>query len=422
MTETMGLRPVHRMPSMEAAIDAATKAAVGIGIMCPGIVYQQGGRRFVSTVLPVAEVADLVAEPKRKGKDPYDPESDRNRPVDVAHVERIKSYLLEQNDYILAPIVLDSTAELEIYTYQPSEPSATCWFVLPKRWRLQTTDGQHRIAALREVLNHPEGGRFYQYCVGVSIVEEPRTEKTRQDFYDLAQVLKIENAQLVDFDQREPINALTRLIMKEVPVFKDRIQRVGDKIGARSAHMFSSSHVAAFLIMVTTGKERSKSTTPAASYAIGSQQEMWKNRITSILNVFADENPQWRQVRDTPRSSGEIIDMPGLRARYLHFLSAGLYMIGAIGHTVLQECTVGQERLSPTQVDVITRLAKDIDWSKDAPLWKRSIRSGPTGKITASWGIAQVAVADIKCALGMTLSPQEELLLKKADNKISEGS
>lgn len=411
--------------SVQEAINAASAASMGKGAAYPGLLYRQGGRRFVSATLPCADIVELVskAKPAPKKLHTYNVDVERNRPLDQNHVRAIRDYLLRENAYVLPPILLNSVEPMQIFIYDPMHlftregvsACAPCWFVLPKKYRLHTTDGQHRIEGLRQAMDASEDGKFYRDGVAVSIVEELSLDKTHQDFYDAAQVKPLPAAMLVEYDQREPVNRLTRELVRDVDIFRDRTLRAGHSIGKNSPMMFTNNMIRRCVVMMVSGHD---SKDAVAASAIQAQPEMWRKRLVQVLSVFAADNPQWRLVGDKPSDTGEASPLPGLREKYVHFLAGGLMVIGGVGHAVLQRCTAYQEALSAEQVAYVSRLAREVDWSKGAPIWARSIVSeGAHGQknITASRAFLSVAVADAKRAIGLDLTEDERTVVRQAE-------
>jgi DNA sulfur modification protein DndB len=173
---------------------------------------------------------------------------------------------------------------LQIFTFQERGAFVPCWFVLPPNYKLHVTDGQHRIEGLRGAMTEAEYGKFQGDAVAVSIVEESSIEKTHQDFYDAAQVKPLPPAMLVEYDQREPLNRLTRDLVREVPIFKDRTLRVGRSVGKKSPMMFTNNMVRRCVVMMVTGDDSKEA---LAATAIAPKQEMWRKRLGGLLKGFS---------------------------------------------------------------------------------------------------------------------------------------
>jgi DNA sulfur modification protein DndB len=408
--------PTQVYDSIQAAFTAAAEAAAQTnGIPVAGIVYRQGGRRFIATSLTGDLLTSLVGQTKSvsaKQKQTYDVDSRRNRPLDAGHKNTIKQYLLEVEDYILPPVLLNSREPLRIFTVKSSAAAVSCVFVLPRGEHLFVTDGQHRVEALRDAIREQPGRpQLLQDAVAVSIVEEEDIDKTHQDFYDAAQVKALPPALLVEYDQREPINRLTKDLVRDVPIFKGRIQRLGSSVSKNSPFMFTNNMIKRAVVAMLAGDEKKE--TPAGHIATPAQ-ELWRNRLSHFFSMFTEANPQWQEVSQRTLESGQQTDVPGLREKYLHFTGAGLLIIGGVGHSILAKSPANSEELTAEQVTVVQALA-GIDWHREAPVWKRSIIGGD-GTIQPHRGVVAVAVADVKQMLGLELTEREEGMLKRIAN------
>lgn len=409
----------HLFPTLTESISAAQEMAMAKdGLAFPGILYYQGGRRIVTATLSchrLSSMFPIVKATASKDLHKVDPQTARNRPIVEDHVKTIKEYLVTQEQYLLPPILLNAVVPLEIFVYTTSQnaPFTPCYFVLPPNYQLHITDGGHRIQALKRAIDEDTTDKFGRDAVAVSIIEESDLVKTHQDFYDAAQVRPIPPALLVEFDAREPINGLTRDLVRELPLFMDRTLRIGKSVAPKSPMMFTNNNIRRFAITMVTGEEGKEE---QAAFAL-IRREMWRKRLVGFLQVFARENPQWRYVSDRPKDTGESTDMQGFREKFLHFSSGGLMVIGGVGHAILADCTVNQEELSASQEDLVTKLARDVDWSRENPIWQRSVvRENAKGKmtITAARGQLATAIADVKRIIGITLDDGDHRALRKS--------
>ena len=108
---------------------AAAAAATSFGVSVSGVVYQQGGRRFVSTGLPVKVLLSIgrTDSATKKGN----PAETRNRPLDQGHVKEIAEYLSSEERYLVPPIILNSSRPLQIFAFNSGVETRVCVVVLP---------------------------------------------------------------------------------------------------------------------------------------------------------------------------------------------------------------------------------------------------------------------------------------------------
>ena len=385
----------------DAFAKAAEAAALQHGQVTTGILYRQGTRRFVCTSLEASFLTSLI-EPIRplskKELAKYDPRSNRQRPLDANHKNAIKQYLITEKDYVLPPILLSSSKILQMFSVKTPGNTTVCVFVLPHSRCLCITDGQHRVEALREAIEMLPS--LADDAVAVSIVEEEGMDKTHQDFYDAAQTKALPVSMLVEFDGREPVNRVTRELVQGLSIFKDRVNRVAKTIGKNSAEMFTNSMIKNSVIMFAAGQQNENS---AGAY-LRANPEIWSQRIQEFFGVFTGHNPQWSTVAQQPLTSGQPVDIPTFRAQYLHFVGAGLLILGGVGHAIFDLSVPDDPRLTEEQLGYVIRLAEEIDWRRNAPLWQRSGVVTPTGAIAPHITALQTAISDVKEAIGLPLT------------------
>ena len=399
----------------EAMVAAAEAAAVSFGRPVTGILYQQAGRRFISSSLPVRMLLTMARRDSAGRKD--DPALYRNRPLAQSHVGEIAEYLRTVPQYLMPPIMLNAASPLQTFVYQASAPTKPCFFVLPPEEFLYVTDGQHRLEALKQVMeDRPD---LSEDSVGVTIVEEADIDKVHQDFYDAAQVAPLAKSLLVEYDGREPLNALTRFVTLHANVLSGRVEKIGS-VGKHSLMLFTTNQVkqGIYQLLVGDWSLYAKAIQKQAEQILMPAQELWRSRIVNFLNEFALHNPQWRKVIDHPLESGQAVDIPNMRERFLHFSGGGLLVLGGVGHTIL-ESGESDGALTDAQKLLIQRLA-DLDWSRGGSLWQGYL-VGPQGNITPHKNNVALAVARVKEHLGLHVMEKEAKLLQRANDGVADG-
>jgi DNA sulfur modification protein DndB len=178
----------------------------------------------------------------------------RNRPLDRRHRDEIADYLVKEKTYILPPILLSSEEPLQIFSVKTPATAEMCLFVLPREDHLLVTDGQHRVEAIREAIKREP--RLKDDSVAVALVEEADIDQAHQDFYDAAQVKALPASLLVQYDQREPIHRLTKDLVREVPIFKDRIQQIGNSVSGGSRDLFTNNQVKRAVAYLVSGSDK----------------------------------------------------------------------------------------------------------------------------------------------------------------------
>lgn len=396
--------------SMQEAFSAGAEAAVAsFGRPVSGILYNQAGRRFITTSLPVRTLLAMARRDStdRKG----DPGAHRNRPLDQGHVKEIVKYLRGEPKYLLPPIMLNAARPLQTFVYGSSGPTRPCIFVLPPDEYLYVTDGQHRLEALRQAIQ--ELPQLEEDAVGVTIVEESDIEKVHQDFYDAAQVMQLAKALLVEYDGREPVNSLTRAVTSHAKIFNGRVERIGS-VGKNSLMLFTTNQVKQGVLHLIVGdwSMYGAAMQQRAEQAVGPVPQLWRSRVINFFEEFTGHNEQWLEVSDRPLESGLSTDVPGMRQSYLHFSGAGLLVLTGVGHFIVEGNPTPDGTLTPQQRDLIQGLAC-LDWRRTGSLW-RGYLVGEQGNVQPHKNNIVLAVAKAKQQLGLDLTAKERGILERS--------
>ena len=393
---------------------AGAETAATFATAVPGVLYTQGQRRFFSSSVPLSLAIKIARIDSAKKKD--DPSQYHNRPMNSGHVREIAEYLSGQERFVLPPITLNTSKPMRIFTVKYATPAKIGIFLLGLGDNFYVTDGQHRLKAIAEALQLRE--ELANDAIGVTFIEEADLDQVHQDFVDCAQTSKISPALLVEYDGREPLNRLTRLVGRDTQVLDGKVEKVGS-VGKSSSMMFTSNQVKQGILHALVGdwsmfatamEKRGRATIDA----IGGPDEV-ANRFVTFLDTFTEFNDQWRDVRDDTLAGAEEVDIPDFRANYLHFTGAGLLVICGVAHSILGASPADwtSSDLSYEQRELVEGLAS-IDWSKSSELWKGNL-VGDQGNVTPHKPAVALAVAKIKRELGIGLTEREKARLIAAE-------
>ena len=408
MTTTQSIQEFGSFQEMSLA--AAEAAAVSFGRPISGVLYTQGGRRFISTGLPVRMLLSLARTDSATKKG--NPAEVRNRPLDNGHVREIINYLTTEEKYLVPPIMLNASQRLQVFAYRTPSETKPCVFVLPHDEYLYVTDGQHRLEALRQSVEARSD--LGDDSVGVTIIEESDLDKVHQDFFDAAQVKPLAKALLVEYDGREPMNWLAKEVSTESPIFHGRIERIGS-VGKNSLMLFTNNQVklGVWQLIVGDWSIYSSARLKQAGQTVAPAKGLWLKKILAFFEAFTTANRQWNAVAQRPLESGLTTDIPAFRDNYIHFTGGGLLVLCGVGHTILDLDPMSEGTLSDAQTQHIQRLA-ELDWSRTSPLWAGGLVS-PQGSITPHKGHVVLAVARAKSEVGLSLSQREQDAINKAE-------
>jgi len=136
-----------------------------------------------------------------------------------------------------------------------------------------------------------------------------------------------------------------------------------------------------------------------------------QERLVNFFNEFTQGNNQWREVAERPLEQGMSTDIPGMRVKYLHCTGGGLLALCGVGHAILEVNGNPDGSLTSEQKDLVQQLAS-LDWSRRASLWQGYL-VGPQGNVTPHKNHIVLAVAKVKKALGLAMTPKEAGALQK---------
>ena len=328
----------------------------------------------------------------------------------VESQEEIAEYLRAEPQYLLPPIMLNAASPLQVFVFDAGAPTKPCIFVLPSDEYLYVTDGQHRLEALRQVVQ--EKPEMAEDSIGVTIVEEDDIDKVHQDFYDAAQAAQLSPSLLVEYDGREPLNALTRYISSNASVLRGRVERIGN-VGKNSLMLFSTNQIkqAMYQFLVGDWSLYASAIEKQAQQILTPAQELWRARILNFLEEFTFHNHEWKEVGDKPLESGLTTDIPGMRQAYLNFSGGGLLVLSGVGHAILEDGT-SDGMLSIWQKTMIEHLAQ-LDWARNSKLWHGYL-VGPQGNITPHKNHIALAVAKVKEHLNLELTEKDARTIERA--------
>ena len=396
----------------EARQRGSEEASTIFAMAIPGVLYRQGERNVFSSSLPLHLAVKIatIDSAKKKG----DPSQYRNRPLDNGHVKEIAKYLERPGKFVLPSITFNTNKRMRVFTVNYDAPAKAGVFLLSLGDPFYVTDGQHRLKAIEEALRQRPG--LASDAIGVTFIEEANLDQIHQDFVDCAQSKSIGAALLVEYDGREPLNMLTRLVGRDTQVLDGKVEKVGN-VGKNSSMLFTSNQVKQGMLHALVGDwslynddMREKAQEKIDEVGV---PEVVAKRMVEFLDAFTEFNDQWCDVKDD--AGAGLVDIPALRADYLHFTGAGLLVICGVGHSILGAEAPGWASggFSYEQRELVERLA-GIDWSKSSPLWKGNL-VGDQGNVTPHKVAVVLAVAKVKRDLGISLTDKEEARLRVAE-------
>jgi DNA sulfur modification protein DndB len=305
----------------------------------------------------------------------------QGRLVEFSQVLDLKNYLLSHSDsYTLPPLVAVVDRDIN-FTPVTDDVSEIGHIHIPMNARLIIHDGQHRRAAIQDIL--AEYLTLTHDTIPIMLIPDPELERSSEMYTVLNRVKPplAKSKQLLQ-DQSD-LAILIRQLVDEVPLFQGLTELHKSTISNRSSALFTLNAVyQATQVFLKVDKDdviRLDQTAVA---------KLFWTRLGEII-------PEWQQAIQREVKSSY------LRANYVHVHSVTLVAIGIAGHSVMvthpDEWTERLHRL------------RDVDWSrKNTELWEG--RAMIRGKMSKTNDSIKLTANAIKQALGLTLTEKEQEL------------
>jgi DNA sulfur modification protein DndB len=306
--------------------------------------------------------------------------------VNTEHVTNLSLYITShQDDYVLPPLV--ATIDMPVSFFPVSETRREIGELrIPMQARLVLQDGQHRRAAIQRLLS----GEMYdllQDTITFLLVVDKGLKRSPELYGHLHRERpRFTKSQQILTDQENPLAALVRRMVHEVPLFDNLTELQRTTISNRSTALFTLNavHQATQALL---GKTKDAGVT-------ADQQYLARMFWTALGEII----PEWCMVIHGEISAAE------LRRRYVHAHAVTLLAIGRAGHTLVTRYPDSwRQRL---------QLLDDMDWSREnTQLWEG--RAMVHGKMSKSRDSIRLTTNVIKRALDLELSEEEQELERR---------
>ncbi len=300
-------------------------------------------------------------------------------PTRVAELTR---YLAEQStNYVLAPLIAVVDCEVDFEPLQSDLPEVG-QLRIPLTGRLVIQDGQHRRAAIEQVLT--ENPALGDDTVPIMLFPDPQLARSPQLYADLNYSQRRRTqSQRVLHDQDSPLAALVRQLIEDVPLFHGLTELEKTTISNRSRALFTLSAIyQATQALLGVGRRD-----PISQPQVDLARHFWQE-LGRII-------PEWQQAIQGKVKASE------LRKNYIHAHGVALLAVGRAGHTLV-ETYPGDwpERLSALG---------SIDWSREnTALWEG--RAMVRGRMSKARDSVRLTANVLKEALGLPLTAKEQSL------------
>lgn len=209
--------------------------------------FQQGNRNVYSFTATMRDINNLMPDREAENQDRV---IGTNRQLTLQHAKDIQTYLQKNPDWLVNSLLISVDPKYVRFDGYPEEDGSTSQ-EFGKLTILKTEtgerapilfDGQHRRRAIRDlmqwVISHKSDNQAQQLMrskIPVLCYEEASEEKLRQMLIDHGRSKATQSNAVTMFDQQDPFNVATRLLVKRSKLFNGRVEMDRTTV-ARTSH------------------------------------------------------------------------------------------------------------------------------------------------------------------------------------------
>jgi len=343
-----------------------------------GLGDYQGKRLLIQIPVYFSEIPNLV------------PAADRT--LIVSRIEKIKDYILHRVKSSRAWILGSLTVNVNPADIQLSSLGSNLYIVrIPNCTLLHTTDGQHRIQAIRELMGVDEHRRLVSNeQIPLTLILDSDIKQAAVDFRDMQQQIALAPALLVGFSS-EGRDGIARAIVSKVPLFHyTEIAKATP--GTGSKNIYTINYIAGLVGCAISSNPNAE----LLEYDTQELVEEESDKLSNWLNRFFSCCPYTAPL--VANFELTAADVASFRSSSILGISVGLEILGHLIH---------RSSATPEQ------LATQIDWSRTSTIWRDLIvtRNAEPGKhkVKAASAASASQVADQAISLLKTKAYNESM-------------
>ena len=357
----------------------------------PGLIFQQGNRKMVQINVPADDLPTLLQAKPSTGNDP---DSGKNRPEVKGHVDEVKEYLLKRAQRNKPWILGTLTANVAPDDIELVELGrGICLVVIPRRVKLDITDGQHRKRAIHELIESPEGELVADNDFPITLVLEGDKRQCQTDFRDMAQTKSLDKSLLLSFGEFEGRVGITKTLIDRVPMFEDKTERIKGSPSTKNKLIYTTNYIAKAVSCAFVNDPNNE----LKDYDVDKSSEA----LISCLNQFFSECRQSQRIFETSVEDLTVDEIGAFKEGCILGRSVGLEILGRLLYSTYKQ---GSHYFEAEKVSQIAQL----DWSTGSHLWQGNIvkvdpnveNPAKRYSISASASPVKIAVSVAKSELG----------------------
>ncbi len=340
----------------------------------------QSGREYYLAMCPMRLVPRIFLFQEQE----LPAELRAQRVLNKSRIPEIARYIaLNQDNYIFSSITasIDAEVQFEKLVVNGEVLQDVGRLRIPMDARFLINDGQHRRAAIEEVLKeYPDLG---DETISVVFFVDIGLKRSQQMFADLNKhAIRPTRSIGILYDHRDPLSKLARTLVEKVDIFSNLTEIEKTTISNRSTKFFTLSSIYQATLSLLRKSQKSKEVTKE-------EEEI----SIKFWNAVCDNMKDWKLAAEKGISTHE------LRRDYVHAHALAMHVIGRLGAVLLS---------SPNS-DYENELKKlsTIDWSrKNTALWEGRAMIG--GKISKSNTCVILTTNYLKKVFDLELTPEEK--------------
>lgn len=309
------------------------------------------------------------------------PELRAQRILNKGRIPELTRYLVANTDnYTFSAITASIDSEVRFESFGSSGEARRVGLLhVPMAARFVINDGQHRRAAIEQALK--ERPELADESIAVVLFLDVGLDRCQQMFADLNRhAIRPATSLGLLYDHRDDRAKLSKLVVCQIPLFKELTELERSTLSPRSRKLFtlSAMHSATAALLAHLDDR------PAAER---------EQLALTFWEETAKHFPEWNQVKERRLTASDV------RRDLLHTHGIVLQAIGRVGNTLLRE--------QPTTWKKTLRRLSKIDWSRsNAKVWEG--RALVAGKVSKNSANVTLVTNLIKNSLGLGLTPEEQ--------------
>ncbi|MBD2311427.1 DNA sulfur modification protein DndB [Desertifilum sp. FACHB-1129] len=357
----------------------------------PGLLFRQGKRQMIQINVPAHDLPTLLQAKPSTGNDP---DSGKNRPEVKGHAEEIKGYIRERVGKNKPWILGTLTANIHPDDINIIELGRDiCLVIIPRKVKLDITDGQHRKRAIHELIVGSESELISDNNFPITLVLEDDFNQCQTDFRDMAQTRQLDQTLLKSFGEFEGQVGITKVLQTEVPMFRGKTEKIKSAPATKQKLIYTTNYIAKFVSCAFANDPNDElkniEVEPAA------------RALIKALNQFFSESIHTRHIFEKDAQELTVVEVSDFKENCLLGRSVGLEILGRLLY-------FAYDRTMSCFLPEKVRQISNLDWSKSSHVWEGTVvlssynppNVAKSYKITASANAVRLAVSSAKSHLG----------------------